>query len=354
MAVKLRKKALANGRVSLYLDLYTGEERKYEFLKLYLYKRPKDDLEKQHNKAVTQTAENIRAKRELQIGAQENGVAPALKLKVNFFDYMQLYIDRYTKKDIRMIASALRYLREFVGSDYLSSKAVNENLCRDFSQWLDNHPNLNGETPYDFFAKFKKVLKQAVRDGVFAVSPALDVQNRRSENVVSKDVLSIDEIQRLAKAECGNDQVKRAFLLACNTGLRYSDVNTLRWKHYQEGRIRIVQNKTQKPVIINLNASAQRLLGPPGKADELIFTLPSHTAISKNLRFWKNRAGIDKTVTFHVARHSFATNLILYGADINSASSLLGHTSFDHTRKYVRIVESLKQDAVNRLPEIDL
>ncbi|QDK81157.1 hypothetical protein EXU85_22105 [Spirosoma sp. KCTC 42546] len=89
MAVKLRKKALASGKISLYLDLYNGEQSTYEFLKLYLYKRPKDDLEKQHNKAVTQTAENIRAKRELQAGAEHNGVAPALKQKVNFFEYMQ-------------------------------------------------------------------------------------------------------------------------------------------------------------------------------------------------------------------------------------------------------------------------
>jgi site-specific recombinase XerD len=354
MAVKLRKKALANGKLSLYLDLYNGEERKYEFLKLYLYKRPKDDLEKQHNKAVTQTAENIRAKRELQAGAEQNGVAPALKQKVNFFEYMQRYIDRYTKKDIRMIRYTLRYLKEFAATDYLSTKAVTENFCRDFRLWMDDHPNLTGETPYDFFAKFKKVLKQAVRDGIFQANPAQDVPNKKPEIDVRKDILSVEEIQALARAQCSNEQVKRAFLLACNTGLRYSDVKELRWKHYQEGRLRIVQAKTQKPVIINLNASAQRILGEPGKPDELIFTLPSHTGISKSLRVWKERAGLTKTITFHCARHSFATNLIIFGADVSSASALLGHTSFDHTQKYVRIVEALKQDAVNRLPEIDL
>ncbi|GAB3510441.1 site-specific integrase [Spirosoma knui] len=354
MAVKLRKKALANGKLSYYLDIYTGEERKYEFLKLYIYKRPKDELEKQHNKAVTQTAENIRAKRELQAGAEQNGVIPALKQKVNFLDYMQAYIDRYTKKDVRMIRYTLRYLKEFVSSDYLSSKSVTENLCRDFRTWLDDHPNLSGETPYDFFAKFKKVIKQAVRDGIFLVNPAQDVPNKKPDIDVRKDILSVEELQTLAKAECSNDEVKRAFLLACNTGLRYSDVKTLQWKHYQEGRLRIVQNKTQKPVIINLNATAQRLLGKPGKPDDFVFALPSHTGISKSLKVWKNRAGLSKTVTFHVARHSFATNLIIFGADVSSASSLLGHSSFDHTQKYVRIVEALKQDAVNRLPEIEL
>ena len=88
MAFKLRKKALASGKLNCFPDIYTGEERKYEFLKLWR----KDELEKQHNKAVTQTAENIRAKRELQAGAEQNGVAAALKTKVNFFDYMRTCI----------------------------------------------------------------------------------------------------------------------------------------------------------------------------------------------------------------------------------------------------------------------
>ncbi|NEU65467.1 tyrosine-type recombinase/integrase [Spirosoma agri] len=63
---------------------------------------------------------------------------------------------------------------------------------------------------------------------------------------------------------------------------------------------------------------------------------------------------INRTVTFHVARHSFATNLLIYETDVKTVSSLLGHTSLEHTHKYVRVVESLKQNAVNRLLEIDL
>lgn len=354
MAVKLRRKTLKGGRTSLYLDLYNGEQRKYEFLRLYLYKRPKNELERQHNKEVIQTAENVRAKRELQAGADQNGVAAVFRVKVNFFEYMQSYIDRYTKKDVRMIRYTLKYFREFINNEYLSSKTLTENLCREFRIWLDDHPRLNGETPYDFFAKFKKVLKQAVRDGILLTNPAQDVQNKKPEIAIRKDILSTDELQLLAKTASSNDEVKRAFLLACNTGLRYGDVKVLQWKHFQEGRLKIIQNKTQKPVIINLNPNAQRLLGQPGKLDCYIFKLPSHTAISKNLKVWKDRAGLNKTVTFHVARHTFATNLIIFGADVNSASALLGHTSFDHTQKYVRVVEALKQSAVNRLPELEM
>ncbi|GAB2605659.1 Arm DNA-binding domain-containing protein [Spirosoma areae] len=58
MAIKLRKKPLASGKLSLYLDNWDGEQRQYEFLKLYLYPRPKDALEKEHNKETLRTAEN--------------------------------------------------------------------------------------------------------------------------------------------------------------------------------------------------------------------------------------------------------------------------------------------------------
>jgi hypothetical protein len=65
MSVTLRKKAISNGRHSLYLDYYLEGERKYEFLKQYIFKRAKDDLEKQHNKETIRLAESIRSKREI-------------------------------------------------------------------------------------------------------------------------------------------------------------------------------------------------------------------------------------------------------------------------------------------------
>ncbi len=354
MAIKLRKKALASGKLSLYLDSWDGEQRQYEFLKLYLYPRPKDPLEKEHNRESLKTAEAIRAKRELLAASDENGLTPAFKKKVNFLEYFDGYINAYTKKDVRMFRYTVKYLREYAQTDYLATRAVTENFCKGFREFMDNHPNLNGETPYDFFAKFKKVIKQAVRDKLFTVNPAQEVQNKRVEQVVAKDILTVEEVQLLAKTHCGNETVKRAFLFACNTGLRWCDVKTLQWKHIQTGSLQMTQQKTGKPVIINLNPTAQRLLGATGKPAESVFTLPSHTGMLKAIRHWKDRAGLSKTVTFHVARHSFATNLLIYETDVKTVSSLLGHTSLEHTQKYVRVVEALKQTAVNRLPEIEL
>lgn len=56
----------------------------------------------------------------------------------------------------------------------------------------------------------------------------------------------------------------------------------------------------------------------------------------------------------HCARHSFAVNILNNGANIKTVASLLGHSGIQHTEKYTRAVDELKQKAINSLPELDL
>ena len=89
-----------------------------------------------------------------------------------------------------------------------------------------------------------------------------------------------------------------------------------------------------------------------GKKDELIFALPSHTMCLKALRHWVAKAGIDKHITWHCARHSFAVNILNNGANIKTVASLLGHAGLKHTEKYTRAVDKLKEDAINTLASL--
>lgn len=349
MSITLRKKAIKNGRHSLYLDYYLEGERKYEFLRQYIFTKPKDDLEKQHNKEAKKLAESIRSKREIEMNQAEHGFAPKTAKNINFLTYYDRFVETYPKKDKRLAHASLQYFKTFIGKQELKPADLTEQLCIDFKEYLSQR--LNGETPANYFAKFKKMLRQAVREKVLAVNPALEVYNKKSPGL-KKDVLDTDEIQTLANTHCGNAEVKRAFLFACLTGLRYCDIKEVTWGHINNQNLKINQAKTGRPVIINLNPSAQQLLGEPGPKEMKIFTLPSHTGILKVLRNWATRAKVQKHITFHVARHSFATNLIIYHTDINSVSALLGHSTLAHTQKYVRVVEALKEQAVNRLPEL--
>jgi site-specific recombinase XerD len=68
---------------------------------------------------------------------------------------------------------------------------------------------------------------------------------------------------------------------------------------------------------------------------------------------WAKDAGItNKNVTFHVSRHTYATMLLTFGADLYTVSKLLGHTSIRHTQRYAKIVNSLKDDAISKLDNL--
>lgn len=105
--------------------------------------------------------------------------------------------------------------------------------------------------------------------------------------------------------------------------------------------------------MIPLNDGLLGLIGE-GERKTLIFPLPSHTMCLKALRHWTKRAGIDKHITWHCARHSFAVNILNNGANIKTVASLLGHSGLKHTEKYTRAVDRLKEAAINSLPELKL
>ena len=80
--------------------------------------------------------------------------------------------------------------------------------------------------------------------------------------------------------------------------------------------------------------------------------MPLYDTCNRYLGKWVKRAGIKKKISWHCARHSFAVNVLNRGANIKTVSSLLGHTSLKMTERYLHVVDSLKQDAIDSLGEI--
>ena len=162
----------------------------------------------------------------------------------------------------------------------------------------------------------------------------------------------------MAKTPCQNQTIKRAFIFSCCTGLRFCDIKALKYSDidFASGKLTIDQQKTGKPVNIDLNTTAKSILSEPGEPNTLVFILPTFEGCVKTVQAWVNRAKIEKHITWHCARHSFAVNLLTspQRPDIKTVSSTLGHTSLKHTEKYTRVVDDLKKKAVNALPDYDL
>jgi len=397
---KLEQNKLADGRISLYLEYYLGREekpvldengnqvyyesgamagkpkhqvkhnRRKENLSLYLLDKPRTPAERQQNKETLELATKIRAEREQELKESMLGYRLKKDRNMNFLDYFQSSIDNYTKKDIRMMQIALSRFKDFLKEKYpvyefnIRPEQMNKDMMIEFVEYLQSRSV--GEGAKSIYQRFKKVIKSAIEHDLMIKNPCNGVQCKVDDQILRKDVLSLEEIQALMNCHYDNENpnVRRAFIFCLYCGLRFCDVKDLTFRNvdYSNQLLKFEQNKTKghsasSGVVIPLNDGLLSLIGNPpkdGNLDDSIFTLPSYESCCKSVKRWVKRAGINKHISWHCARHSFAVNILNNGANIKTVASLLGHSGLKHTEKYTRAVDKLKEDAINSLPELNL
>lgn len=390
---KLKKKVMSDGNLSLYLDYYlgrirvtdeeTGEvkskvQRKREFLHLTLLASPRTPIERQQNKDILLEAQRIRLEREQELKEGKFGYRLKKSKEINFFDYFQSYIESYKKKDIRMIEIALHRFQDFLRDTaeyrkyqkHITPQQISRDMMMAFTEYLQSRSV--GEGARGIFARFKKVYKSCgVKYKFNYQEPFTDVDGKTisikvDENQLRKEILSVDEIAQLASTHYDNENpnIRRAFLFCLYTGLRFCDVKDLTFANvdFANRLLKFEQNKTKghsanSGVVIPLDETHFKLIGEPSDPDnraEIIFPLPSYEMCLKALKHWVKRAGINKHISWHCARHSFAVNILNNGANIKTVASLLGHSGLRHTEKYTRAVDSLKQQAIDSLPALNI
>lgn len=382
---KLKQKVMSDGNFALYLDYYlgrvnvtdekTGEvkskvQRKREFLHLTLIASPRTPIERQQNKDTLELAKKIRFERGQQLLESVEGYRLKKNQDVNFLDYYQSYIDSYTKKDIKNIKLSFSRFKDFLNDtpEYkkfahrITPRQIDRDMILAFVEYLQSRSV--GEGAHTLFARFKKVVAYATEHDVFIKNPCNKITIKIDRGVLKKDVLSQEEIAKLIATHVPreNPNIRRAFIFCLYTGMRYCDVKDLTFANvdYSNRLLKFEQNKTKghsanSGVVTPLNDGLLKLIGTPTTADnraEVIFPLPSYEMCLKALKRWVKRAGIDKRISWHCARHSFAVNILNNGANIKTVASLLGHSGLKCTEQYTRAVDSLKQQAIDSLPQL--
>lgn len=372
--VKLRTKKISGNRESLYLDFYppvphpkTGELTRREFLGLYLFEKPKNPIDKQHNKDTQLVADHIRQKRDSELNKPEiySGYEKEqLKIKEKgercFVEYFKELANKRKASNYDNWISSLNYLLKFTGGK-LKFSELDEKFCNDFKDYLSTTKsnrsttiNLSQNSTVSYFNKLKAALKQAYKDGFISsdlngkIAPIKQAETQRK-------YLTIEELNSLVKTECPNPLLKRAALFSALTGLRFSDIQKLIWDEIEfvEGQgyfIHFKQKKTKGVEVLPISEQAFNLLGDRQERTSVVFDNLIYSAYQNtHLLKWITRAGITKDITFHCFRHTYATLQLSMGTDIYTVSKMLGHRELKTTQVYAKIIDQTKRDAAGKI-----
>ena len=361
--VTLRKKIISKGRESLYLDFYpavphpdTGALTRREFLKLYVVAKPKTPLQRRSQKETLQLAEAIRQKRanrvnkpEIYTEAEKEKLRQKELGERDFISYFKQLANKRYGSNYNNWASIYKHLNRFANGN-LKFKDLDERILESFKDYLLKTLAQNSAASY--FNKIKAALRQAQREGIIQtdlnakVSPINQVETRREH-------LTMDELNKLVRTPCGNDVLKRAALFSTLTGLRFSDIEKLKWSEvdHVEGQgyfLNFSQQKTKAVEILPISKQAVSLMG--GRLEDKVFSGLKYSAWeNKQLFQWIRAAGITKKITFHCFRHTFATLQLFNGTDIYTVSKMLGHKDLKTTQVYTKVVDLTKRKASDKI-----
>lgn len=369
-------KGLQQLRLVYYYGVVEGEDgkkrakRDYEPLELYLYENPKTQAERQHNKEMLRQAEAARSARLVESHSNKFQLEDRVKLASSFYDYYDKLTaskESGSSSNYSIWISAGKHLRSYHGRAELTFEEIDKKFLEGFRKYLLEEPltksqsKLAKNTASSYFNKVRAALNEAFREGIIRDNPVQRVKSVKAENT-QRTYLTLDEVRAMTKAECRYDVLKRAFLFSCTTGLRWSDIQKLTWKEieeFQDGHYRIIfkqaklLNAGNSLVYLDLPDSAVKLMGErQDKAERVFKGLKYSSYTNVALLHWAMLAAVQKHVTFHVGRHTFAVAQLNRGVDIYSLSRLLGHSELRTTEIYADILESRRVTAMRGFPDI--
>lgn len=371
MTIKVRQRKPKDGQIRLFLDIYDPEARKKrtnKALDLFLYENPNTPAQKKTNKENLDAAEKIRAKWTLELAMDKNGLGDLTKkdkTSIDFIDYFrELTEARYNSKNNHdNWDSTHKYLKKFCPEGIPINK-VDAKWLGEFKYYLQNVARKKSNEPlaqnslHSYFNKVKACLNQAHQDEIIFKNPAKSIKGFK-EGETQREFLTFEELEKAVVAECDIPQLKRAFVFSCLTGIRWSDILGLTWSDLQFSEaknywfVRFKQKKTKGAETLPISEQARELIGERRADDEHIFQGLKYSAWhNMKLQQWMMRAGISKTITFHCARHTYATLQLTNGTDIYTVSKLLGHRELKTTQVYAKVIDDKKIEATNAIPKL--
>jgi site-specific recombinase XerD len=274
-------------------------------------------------------------------------------------EYAQLTYIRYettlahTKKFL-----LYKYCREDMDVKKLDYSFINE-----FAFWLKAVRNCNQNSTIKYLSNFKKIVNFCIQSGYIQRNPFVGFKLLKKE--VVREILSKEDLEKMASVQFPTErsgQVRDIFLFCCYTGLAYADIKKLKRSEIVIGVdgerwIFTSRQKTETPSKIPLLPAALEILNkyenhPMCLNKNLLMPVLSNQKMNDYLKQIADLSGIDKVLTFHIARHTFATTITLSnGVPIETVSKMLGHKSLRTTQHYAKILDLKVSQDMQKLKE---
>jgi len=191
----------------------------------------------------------------------------------------------------------ITFLRNYI------NKAIDQNLCKEY-----------------IFRKYK--LQRVISKPKFLSTDEFDILLKYYNTDISKF----------------NKKVLHAFLFSCYSGLRFSDIKNLKFENIRDNRIYIIVQKTNRILTIPLNNHLIELM-PENTGNKYLFKLGTNGNVNRILKHIGEDSKVNRILTFHIARHTFATISLNIGIPLVCLQSLLGHNQISSTQIYAKVID---------------
>lgn len=359
--VTLRTRPLKNGMLSYYLDYYPGyrdqetmKTIRHEGLNIYIYANPKNERERNFNATMSEKAEAIRCRRFESIVNDRYDFFDRHKLKADFLEYYRRQLRKHDQK----WEFVYHHFYNFVHGK-CTFEEIDIDLCNKFREYLlnakqlrrDGHISKNSASGY--WSTFRGLLKILYRNQLIKTN-INDFLDKIETEDTPKDYLSVEELYKLAETPCKKPILKTAALFSCLTSLRISDILSLQWHEIVDfaagGKcVHTITQKTKTEDIIPISDEALQLIGYSPEKTGLVFKGLKRSWTQQPMKEWIRKAGITKNITFHSYRRTYATLQGAAGTDIRTIQSNMAHKSITTTQRYMKVVDSNKREASNRI-----
>lgn len=256
-----------------------------------------------------------------------------------------------------------KFLQKYYRVNDISVKAIDYRMIQQYNMFLKTEMGCGYNTANKFLQYLKKITCISIRNGWLIKDPFVGISLTMKE--VDRPYLTMEEIQRLIDYDSSIERMKRVrdfFVFSCYTGLAYADVKKLK-KAEVEGNDEIgywIRTRRQKtggrsnipildiPMGIVNNYCRLDLLSP----EDHILPMLSNQKMNAYLKELADCCGIHKDLTYHMARHTFATTVTMTnGVPMESISKMLGHKNMKSTQHYARIVDQKVGDDMKILAD---